>query len=455
MRRAVARCTAQIAAEACSVSSACSTSGRQVQEQLDNCLRWMTYARPRSRIDYYDPTRNVYKEFQRKWDRANAAAAAAASQAEAAAARPSHSAPPSAAPQQQPYGGAGSYPFGSSLTTPCSSYGSGYGAGYGGTAAAGADWPPGYEALLQTYLEQELPLSAEEASTLVAAAKKGLLPGSRSLIRTRFMHIKDLEPRFPGFDARAAVLGEPRLLRHAADKVMRAMLVFQDHWPSHPVGPLMGRIGCPVIRDPAGVGHRLYALTRALKTDLHYELDPHRLTPESEGFLASGVSPFELEARVSALVTIFGREGAGRLLDVSLDVLTYAPRDLDRAVLALREVFSAAGDRGYGRHSLSTPEGAAAAAADRGYVTDLAVAWPGVLALPGRLGGADGVARLLARVRRAGGARYRGAVGRRALLSEVLERPELLQAAAEAAMRGEEEDEEEDVEGRAELEGKV
>lgn len=108
------------------------------------------------------PPPAVYKEFQRKWDRANAAAAAAASQAEAAAARPSHSAPPSAAPQQQPYGGAGSYPFGSSLTTPCSSYGSGYGAGYGGTAAAGADWPPGYEALLQTYLEQELPLSAEE-----------------------------------------------------------------------------------------------------------------------------------------------------------------------------------------------------------------------------------------------------------------------------------------------------
>ncbi|KAG2432037.1 hypothetical protein HYH02_013107 [Chlamydomonas schloesseri] len=423
----------------------------------------MTYARPRSRQEYYDPARNVFKEYQRKWDRANAAAAAAASQAEAAAAARLRASTPAAtasgAPQLQPYSGAGgaSYPFGSSLTTPCSSYGSGYGSGaYGGTAAAaGADWPPGYETLLQSYLEAELTLSAEEASSLVEAAKKGLLPGSRSLIRTRYMHIKDLEPRFPGFDARSAVLGEPRLLRHAADKVMRAMLVFQDHWPSHPVGPLMGRIGCPVIRDPAGVGHRLYALSRALKTDLHYELDPHRLTPASEAFLGSGVSPFELEARVSALVTIFGREGAGRLLDADLDVLGYAPRDLDRAVLALREVLSAAGDRGYGRHSLGTAEGAAAAAADRAYVTDLAVAWPGVLALPGRLGGEDGVARLLARVRRAGGARYRGAAGRRALLLEVLERPELLQAAAAAMAGGEDEDEEEGAEARSELEGKV
>ncbi len=110
----------------------------------------------------------------------------------------------------------------------------------------------------------------------------------------------------------------------------------------------------------------------------------------------------------------------------------------------------------YSGHHVGTPEGAAAAAADRAYVTELALRWPGVLRLPGELGGAEGVARALRRVREAPGraaraealrggagaeagweawraavAVYKGREGRARLLAEVLEAPELLRAAAE------------------------
>ncbi|KXZ46944.1 hypothetical protein GPECTOR_39g438 [Gonium pectorale] len=245
----------------------------------------------------------------------------------------------------------------------------------------------------------------------------------------RFNHLKDLEPRFPGFSARAVLLGEPRVLHRSVTKLLASMLVFQDLWPASPVGPLMSRIGHHIVTDPAATAHGLRALSRALASDLGLQLDPLSLTPDC-AFLRC--APLVIDSRVEALATIFGAEGAAALLRADIGVLGVESRALDEAVGVLREVFSCAGHSRVKAHHVGTPEGAAVAAADRAYVTSLAVAWPGVLALPGRLGEA-GVAKLLAEVRAAGGARYRAGGGRRAvLLADVLARPEMLQTAAEA-----------------------
>ncbi|GFR50761.1 hypothetical protein Agub_g13029, partial [Astrephomene gubernaculifera] len=380
MRRAAGRCVAQFFRDASHASSACSTSGRPVSEQGPSLAkRLMGGSSSAARFDFFDPSRNVYKEFQPKWDRANKAAAeaAAAAAAETGILRPNYR------PTDAPAAAAAST---ASTQTSAPAV---------APVLKDADWPPGYSELLRSFLQSELPLSSEEAGRLVEAARRGLLPASREVIRTRYMHIKDLEPRFPGFNARTAVLGEPRLLLHSASKLMRAMLVFQDHWTASAVGPLMGRIGEFIVRDPAGVGARLHVLSRALSYDVGTTLDPRQLTPGS-AFLTC--SPYEVEARVSAVATIFGREGASRLLAADIDVLCFAPRQLDEAVLALREVFAAAGHGVPREHHAGTPEGRAAAAADRAYVTELAVAWPGLLALPGRVGEA-GVAQLVAAVR--------------------------------------------------------
>ncbi|GLC48880.1 hypothetical protein PLESTB_000158500 [Pleodorina starrii] len=406
MRRAVARCTAQIIRDGSYLSSVCSTSGRQSTE-LVRCFANGNGAK--TKFDLYDTKRDVYREFQPKWDKANEEAAAAAADLAGPPPRPRRAG--FGQPDDQPASVAERPRAPPPAPVP-----------------ADADWPPGYGELLLSYLQAELPLTAEEATQMVEAARRGLLPASRELIRTRYMHIRDLEPRFPGFNARAAVLSEPRLLRHSASKLMRAMLVFQDLWSANPVGPLMGLIGRFIVADPVGSAHRLHALSRALRSELDVPLDARQLTPGSV-FLSERVAPLELDARVAAIATIFGRDGGRRLLAADFDVLRFAPQELNSAVLALRAVFAA---RGYGKpreHHVGTAEGAAEAAADRAYVTELAVAWPGLLALTGRRGEA-GVAALVEAVRQAGGERYGGESGRRSLLADVAARPEMLRAAA-------------------------
>ncbi|GIM15458.1 hypothetical protein Vretimale_18233 [Volvox reticuliferus] len=407
MRRATERCVAQILRDGSSVTSVCSTSGRQSAENLQELVRCFASGKGwRTKSNFYDPKRDVYQEFQAKWDKANAEAAAAAAELEGPPPRPPRAGfgPPlddvAAARRPPPP-----------------------------AVPADADWPPGYGEMLLSYLHSELPLTGEEAAKFVEAARQGLIPASRELIRMRYMHLHDLEPRFHGFNVRSAVLAEPRLLRHSASKLMRSMMVFQDLWSSHSVGPLMGHIGKFIVADPIGLAHRLHALSKALRAELDIALDPQRLTPGSV-FLSA--APYELDARVDAVATIFGRQGGQRLLAADLDVLRYAPQDLNSAVLALRSVFAA---RGYGKpreHHVGTVEGAAEAAADRAYVTELVVAWPGVLALPGQLGEA-GVAALVESLRVAGGERYLGKDGRSALLADVAARPELLREAAQAA----------------------
>ncbi|EFJ51538.1 hypothetical protein VOLCADRAFT_87665 [Volvox carteri f. nagariensis] len=397
--------------------STCSTSGRQSTDNFQQLTRCFASGKgSRSRSILYDARWDVYGEFQAKWDKANAEAAALAEEL----------AGPPPKPRRAGFG-----PKADAAVN-----------GGDGTAAANrprriappvvpadVDWPPGYGDLLLSYLQTELPLAAEEAAQMVEAARRGLLPASRELIRTRYMHLRDLEPRFPGFIARSAVLSEPRLLRHSAAKLMRAMLVFQDLWSVRPVGPLMAHIGKFIVDDPVGLAHRIHALTRALRSELDVTLDPRRLTPGSV-FLSA--APYELDARVAAVATIFGRQGGQRLLAADLNVLRYALQELNSAVLALRAVFAA---RGYGKprtHHVGTAAGAAEAAADRAYVTELSLAFPGVLALPG-LYGEEGVAALVEGLATAGGERYGGDAGRAALLEDLAARPEVLRTAAEAA----------------------
>ncbi|GIL62543.1 hypothetical protein Vafri_16635, partial [Volvox africanus] len=357
MRRATERCMAQILREGASVTSVCSTSGRQsAADNLQGVVRCFASGKGwRTKSNFYDPKRDVYQEFQAKWDRANAEAAAAAAELEG----------PPPRPQRAGFGPPQDDVAAAATKRPPQP-----------PVPADADWPPGYGEMLLSYLQSELPLTGEEAAQLVEAARLGRIPASRELIRMRYMHLHDLEPRFHGFHVRSAVLSEPRLLRHSASKLMRSMMVFQDLWSAHSVGPLMGNIGKFIVADPIGLAHRLHALSKALRGELDIALDPQRLTPGSV-FLSA--APYELDARVAAIATIFGREGGQRLLATDMDVLRYAPHDLNSAVLALRSVFAA---RGYGKpreHHVGTTEGAAEAAADRAYVTELVVAWPGVL----------------------------------------------------------------------------
>ncbi|KAG2496984.1 hypothetical protein HYH03_004990 [Edaphochlamys debaryana] len=374
----------------------------------------MTDGAVRPRRDWYHPSRDadgqLFQEFQAKWRRGNAAAKAAA---EAALARQ---------PLQPPQPPAG-------------------------PPAPDADWPPGYDTVLLSYIREHLPeLGEEEAGALVEAARRGLLPANKAVIRTRYLHLKDLEPRFPGFSARDAVLGQPRLLRHSAAKLLKAMALFQDCWPSDPVGLLMPGMGEALLRDPVGVAHRLQALSRALRSELGVALRPREaFTPDraeaSAAFLAA--APYELEARVAALVTLFGRGDAAALVERELGVLALPSQVVDGAVGALREVFAARGHRvpvPADRH-VGTPEGAAEAARDRAYVTALVVAWPGVLEAAAVLG-EEGMARALALVRRAGmrsrredlDLRYDGSGSRSRLLADVAARPELLEAAVLGVM---------------------
>lgn len=192
----------------------------------------------------------------------------------------------------------------------------------------------------------------------------------------------------------------------------------------------MPHIGAFMIADPLGLARRLQALSRALRSEVDMALDPHRLSP---GSVFLNASPFELDARVTAVATIFGRQGALRLLTADMGVLRYAPQELNKTVMSLRSVFAA---RGYGKpqeQHVGTPEGAAEAVANRAYVTELTVAWPELLALPGRLEEA-GVAGLLEMIKVVGRERYGGDEGRAALLADVAARPQVL-SVAEAAQQ--------------------